>query len=132
MIIIYHGRQPYLPLMACVLHLGLLRGAEPFLPGGIRRDWQASPLLVAGTDRNGSTICCLAHGRHGPLYWRALSGVAAISSLSLAWVDLDRHLAGKNLLTRAGILLVDRLPGVFERPFRAVAAKALRSGLLIR
>jgi hypothetical protein len=102
------------------------------LPAGLQNDWQASPLLVAGNDRGGATICCLVHGRHRGLYWRALAGMGAIFGLSLAWVDLDRLIAGGDAFTRAKILLSDRWPGIFERRFRAAAIKALRPGLLTR
>jgi hypothetical protein len=132
MIIIYHSRRPYLPVLACALHLGLLRGAEPFLPGGLRHDWRAAPLLVAGNDREGAKVCCLVHGRHRGLYWRALAGMAAIFGLSLACVDLDRQLAAADAVTRMKILLSGSWPAIFERRFRAAAIRALRSGLLAR
>jgi hypothetical protein len=129
MIIIYHGRRPYPPLLACALHLGLLSGAEPFLPGGLRRDWRAAPLLVAGADRGGATVCCLVHGRHGGLYRRALIGMAAVFGLSLAFIDLDRRLSETDIMTRTGFLLAGRWPALFERRFRPAAVNALRPGL---
>lgn len=132
MIIIYHGRRPYLPLLACALHLGLPHGAEPFLPDAARNAWPAAPLVVAGTDQGGATVCCLVHGRHRGLYWRALAGMGAVFGLSIAWIDLDRQLAAAGAGIRVKALLADRWPNVFERRFRAAAIKALRPGLLTR
>jgi len=132
MIIIYHGRRPYLPLLACALHLGLHRGAEPFLPAYLKHDWRAVPFIVAGADRNGAAVCCLVRGRYGGLYWRALAGVAAIFGLSIAWVDVEKRLAGMNFLSWTVFQLISRWPALFGRRFQAAAAKALRPGLLAR
>lgn len=130
--IIYHARRPYLPLLACALHLGLDNKAEPFLPAELRRDWRTEPLLVVGRDRAGAAVCCLAHGRYRGLYRRTFVGMAGIFSLSLAWVDLDRELAGCDLATRSSIFLADRWPAVFGQRFRPRIIAALRSSLLTR
>jgi hypothetical protein len=130
--IIYHSKRPYLPLLACALHLGLTHGAEPFLPGLENHNWRAQPLLVAGRDDTGALVCCLVHGRHHGLYRRTLAGMAGIFSFSLAWVDLDREMAAHGLSSRLQVLLADRLPALFGRRFRAGIAGVLRPSLLNR
>ncbi|MDR7865362.1 MAG: hypothetical protein RIN56_01015 [Sporomusaceae bacterium] len=128
--IIYHAKRPYLPLLACALHLGLDNEAEPFLPANLQRDWRTEPLLVAGRDGAGACICCLAHGRHSGLYRRTLAGMAGIFSFSLAWVDLDREIAARGLPAQLCVLLADRWPAAFGRRFRPRILAALRSSLL--
>lgn len=128
--IIYHAKRPYLPLMACALHLGLDNEAEPFLPANLERDWRTEPLLVAGRDGAGVTVCCLAHGRHRELYRRTLAGMAGIFSFSLAWVDLDREIAGRSLAAPLCVFLADRWPAVFGQRLRPRIIAALRSSLL--
>ncbi len=132
MIIIYHGRRPYLPLLACALHLGLRQGAEPFLPGALRRDWRAAPLHIAGKDGEGAIVGCLVHGRHRGLYLRTLAGMAGLFGLSLAWVDLDGGLTASGAAAKAKIMLADRWPTIFARRFRTTAAAAIRPVLLGR
>lgn len=128
MIVVYHAKRPYLAQLACSLHLGLAREAEPFLP----RDWRLAPLLVAGRDSTGAAVCCLAHGRHSGLYRRALAGFATIFGLSLAWVDVDRTVARAGAATRLRAWLASRLPGFFGRRWRAGLAEVLRPDLLDR
>lgn len=128
MIVIYHGSRPYLPLLACALHLGLDREAEPFLP----RDWRRTPFSVVGRDGGGATVCCLVHGRHRGLYRRALAGLGGVFGLSLAWVDTDDAVAGAGWGTRLRAWLTARLPGVFDRRWRSVLAAAVRPSLLGR
>ncbi len=132
MIIIYHGRRPYLPLLACALHLGLPQGAEPFLPGDLQRNWRAAPLHIAGKDGGGGIVGCLVHGRHRGLYMRTLAGMAGLFGLSLAWVDLDKELADGRTAAKAKIFLADRWPAMFGERFRAIAAEAVRPALLGR
>ncbi len=130
--IIYHAKRPYLPLLACALHLGLNNEAEPFLPAGQRRDWRTEPLLVAGSDSDGATVCCLAHGRHGGLYRRTLAGMAGIFSFSLAWVDLDREIAAHGLTAQLRVFLADRWPAAFGHRLLPRITADLRASLLAR
>jgi hypothetical protein len=130
--IIYHAKRPFLPLLACALHLGLDNEAEPFLPATQERDWRAAPLMVAGSDDAGVIVCCLAHGRHRGLYRRTLAGMAGIFSFSLAWVDLDREIAGRDPVARLCVLLADRWPNVFGQRLRPRIIAALRPSLLTR
>lgn len=130
--IIYHAKRPYLPLLACALHLGLDNEAEPFLPANLERDWRTEPLFVAGSDVAGDCICCLAHGRHSGLYRRTLTGMAGIFSFSLAWVDLDREIAGHGLAARLCAFLAARWPAAFGQRFQPRITAALSSSLLTR
>ncbi|MDT8901200.1 hypothetical protein [Anaeroselena agilis] len=128
--VIYHARRPFLPQLACALHLGLENEAEPFLPESRAHDWQAEPLLIAGPDATGATVCCLAHGRYRGLYRRALAGMAGIFTFSLAWVDLDQAIAACSFATRGRVFLADHWPAVFGHRFRPRIIAALRSSLL--
>jgi len=130
--IIYHAKRPYLPLLACALHLGLDNEAEPFLPANHKHDWRTKPLLVAGGDSNGATVYCLAHGRHRGLYRRTLAGMAGIFSFSLAWVDLDREMAARGLAARLCVLLADRWPAAFGHRLRPRIIADVRASLLAR
>jgi len=130
MIVIYHGRRPYPPLLACAAHLGLDRGAEPFLPAGLGRDWRKAPLMAAGRDEGGAMVFCLVHGRYGGLYRRALTGMAGIFGLSVAWADMDEAAKRLGLGLWLSFRIAAWLPAPLELGRRPALAAAVRPHLL--
>ena len=133
MLIIYHGRRPYLPLLACATHLGLdISGAENFLPAALKDDWRAKPLRVIGKDSSGATVLCLIHGRHRSLYRRAIGGVAVLSGIPVRWSSIDDAIRDKSPAIKIGALLAALLPAIFHRSCRGRLTAAIRPHLLTR
>lgn len=94
MIIVYQGRQGYLPLAACKIHLN-----QPFEPIQDLGAKAALPLAVVGIDQEGNTICSLVSGKHSDIYNRAIEGIAEIFGLEVELVNVDlsvehSHFAG--------------------------------------
>jgi hypothetical protein len=90
-VILYQGSSHILPLLACEVHfegdfsetqdrLKIIKTHE--------REW-LEPLSIVGTDKNSNIVCCLAYGRYGPLYDRALLGVSNLFGLNLKIIDVD-------------------------------------------
>lgn len=96
MMIVYYGTKPYLPLLACSLHLGLSHGAEGFFPAGLS-SMRGAPFQVVGHDSDGNIICSLVHGRHAGLYRRVLEGAAAIFEVQARWVSVDSLLSPEHV-----------------------------------
>lgn len=87
MIIVYQGRQSYLPLAACKMHLN--QPLESIRDSG---DKAAVPLAVVGIDQEGNTVCSLVSGKYGDIYNRAIEGIAEIFGLEVELVNVDHSL----------------------------------------
>lgn len=91
MLIIYIGSRPFLPLLACQIHLEKDKQAVEYIDNILMGewDWRAEPLKVIGSDEMGNIICCVAHGRHGPMYHRAITGISDVFVLDTKVIDVD-------------------------------------------
>lgn len=94
MIIVYQGRQSYLPLAACKMHLN-----QPIESIRDLQDKAALPLAVVGIDQEGNTICLLVSGKYSDIYNRAIEGIAEIFGLEVELLNVDlsierSHFAG--------------------------------------
>ena len=89
MIIIYQGRQSYLPLAVCHLHF---HNDVAVPPSPSTEWWQRDqlPLSIIGIDRHGHMVCALVTGRYGAVYQRAIEGVADIFDIEVAVIDIDK------------------------------------------
>jgi hypothetical protein len=100
MITIYHGRRPYGPLIACLVHLRRSQKFELSVYDKLTADWRKKPFITIGLDDKGNAICCLSHGAYRCLYRRALAGMAAVFGLDMVFCDIDYLLYQKLNNTR--------------------------------
>lgn len=131
MLIIYHGRRPYLPLLACAVHLGLDSRADTFLPGALEFDWRARPLRLMGTDASGASVLCLIHGRHHGLYRRAVAGLTEIFAIPAALLCVDDAIREADAAVKLSALLAGILPDIFHPVCRSRLAAVVRPHLLV-
>ncbi len=123
---LYQAKRPYLPLLACALHLKIGRDSDSFLAAGLKHDWQASPLLVTGRDLGGAVVCCLVHGRRQELYSRTMDGLTGIFGIALTRLDLDKTLSSLTLGEQMQARLAAWLPKAYGQGHRAAVALLIR------
>lgn len=123
---LYHARRPYLPLLASAIHLGLGADGDSFMAAGLRHDWQAAPLFIAGADADGSLVCCLAHGRRRDLYCRTLEGLGGVFGVRLNRLDLDAALAAAAPAERLRAVLAAWLPAAYGRRCYSAVGEIIR------
>lgn len=101
--------------MACQVHLEKDRQACQYIDSILNGiwDWQAEPLKVIGKDERGDIICCVVHGRHGPMYYRAITGIFDVFALDAKVIDVDTIINEKASyhLLMATCLDIIRWPG---------------------
>jgi hypothetical protein len=118
---LYQARHPYLPLLACGLHLGLDPDCDSFLAAGLRHDWQAAPLLVAGADKSGTVVGCLVHGCQPDLYARTMDGLGGLFGITLSRLDLDAAVRTLTMADRLQAGMAVWLPAYGQSHRSAVA-----------
>lgn len=131
MIIVYHGARPYLPSLACSLHLGLSHEAEGFFQAGFTAASADNPFRVVGQDSKGNVVCYLVHGRHEGLYKRVLEGAAGIFDIPCRCINVEQLLTLKRCEFRMMLPLTvaKYLPEFIGTSHQRTIAKALRAQL---
>lgn len=116
--------------MACQVHLEKDRQACEYIDNILNDawDWQAEPLKVIGKDETGDIICCVVHGRHGPMYHRAITGIADLFALDAKVIDVDTIINEKASyhLLMATCLDIIRWPGALWNTRKAKFIATLR------
>lgn len=131
MLTIYRGSRPLFPLLACQVHLEKDKQACQYIDSILNSawDWQAEPFKIIGKDETGAIICCVVHGRHGPMYHRALTGISDLFALDAKVIDVDTIINEKASyhLLMATCLDIIRCPGSFWNIKKAKFIATLRS-----
>lgn len=78
-------------MLACHIHLENNREAVDYINKLLAGawDWKAEPMKIIGQDEAGHCVCCVAHGRHGPMYHRAMTGISDLFTLEIRIIDVD-------------------------------------------
>lgn len=97
MITIYSGSRPLLPLLACQAHLEYDADAVKYVKLLLAEgwNWKAEPMRFIGRDNRGHDVCCVAHGRHGLMYHRAMSAISDLFTLETQIIDVDTIINAK-------------------------------------
>lgn len=125
-IYLYHANSPYLPLVACTLHLDLGLDSSGLMIDGLRRDWDNEPLFVAGMDRRGAVVCSLAHGRRRELYSRTMEGLSELFGINLVRLDLDGAISKLSFADRIRIKLAAWRPAGYGQQHISAVASFIR------
>jgi hypothetical protein len=117
MITLYHGKKPYIPLLAAYTHLAV-KDAACKIDNGLDLNWRQQPLFFAGKDKYDGSVGCLVHGSHQALYCRAVNGIAAVFGFEVRCLDADKlftSILPKSLNSKFLLLLASHIP-VLMRP----------------
>lgn len=126
MIIVYHGSSVYMPVLACINHLGSTSGAEGFFQAVLSRNWRQEPFYIAGMDGEGNQVGCLIYGRYSGVFQRALSDVGELFAVPVRWVDTRPIYERQNWQSKLLLLLLQNFPNNFAWEYHCRFADSLR------